>query len=161
MSTPKPAFPVSIAAMDVPPPARQTGYPEPYASMVGGRVKRRLGDAFGLQNFGVNLTRLQPGSISALRHVHTRQDEFIYVLEGRITLLTDAGDAELEAGHCAGFRAADGAHQVVNRSDAVAVYLEIGDRLPNDVVTYPNDDLRAENGADGVWRFLHRDGTPY
>jgi uncharacterized cupin superfamily protein len=147
--------------MDVAPPARQTGYPEPYASMVAGRVKRRLGDAFGLQTFGVNLTRLQPGGISALRHVHARQDEFIYVLEGRITLLTDAGDAELLAGHCAGFRAGEGAHQIVNRSDDVAVYLEIGDRLPNDVVTYPNDDLRAENGVDGVWRFLHRDGTPY
>lgn len=161
MSTPDPTFPVSIRAMDIPPPERQTGYPEPYASMVGGRVRRRLGDAFGLRNFGVNLTRVQPGCITALRHAHARQDEFIYVLEGTLTLLTDAGDATLVAGDCAGFRAGGGAHQVVNRSDREAVFLEVGDRTPGDVVTYPDADLRAENGADGIWRFLHRDRTPY
>jgi uncharacterized cupin superfamily protein len=153
--------PVSVVAADVAPPVRQSGYPEPFAAMVSGRVKRRLGDVFGLKNFGVNLTRLQPGSISALRHAHAIQDEFIYVLEGEVILLTDAGDAALGAGHCAGFRAGGASHQIVNRSESVAVYLEIGDRLPHDVVTYPKDDLKALNGADGAWRFVHRDGSPY
>ena len=100
----KPASPEAIRAADAAPKKKQTNYPEPFASRVAGREKRALGDVFGLSNFGVNLTRLKPGAISALRHAHTRQDEFIYVLEGNPTLVTDAGDTLLAPGMCAGFR---------------------------------------------------------
>jgi len=161
MSNARPASPIAVRAMDVPPPARKTGYPQPFASRVSGRVKRRLGDVFGLQNFGVNLTRLAPGGISALRHSHLLEDEFIYVLEGTVTLLSDDGDAELGAGYCAGFRAGGGSHQLVNRSEAEAVYLEIGDRRAAEVCTYPEDDLRFEPAPGGGSRFVHKDGTPY
>ena len=125
------------------------------------RDKRPLGDLFGLANFGVNLTRLAPGGSSALRHAHTRQDEFVYILEGRPTLVTDAGRTALKAGMCAGFKAGTGdAHRLVNESDEDVVYLEIGDRTRGDSVTYPDDDLAAEL-VDGKWRMVHKDGTPY
>jgi uncharacterized cupin superfamily protein len=161
MSSPSSKTPVAVAAMDVIPPARQTNYPEPFASRVAGRVKRRLGDEFGLRNFGVNLTRLAPGGISALRHSHSTQDEFIYVLEGTLTLLTDAGEMTIAAGYCAGFPAGGGTHQIVNRSETEAAYLEVGDRSPDDVVNYPDDDLRAVGEPGGRWRFVHKDGSPY
>lgn len=143
-------------------PARTTSlYPEPFASMVAGRAKRALGDVFGLKNFGVNLTRLAPGSRSALRHAHTHQDEFVFVLEGSATLVTDAGETALQAGMCAGFAAGSGdAHQLINRSDGDVVYLEIGDRSAGDQVTYPDNDLAARM-VDGRWQFLHKDGQPY
>jgi uncharacterized cupin superfamily protein len=144
-------------------PARSkpSNYPEPFASRVGGRLKRPLGDLFGLANFGVNLTRLTPGAISALRHAHTLQDEFIYVLEGHPTLVTDAGDTLLQPGMCAGFRAGTGdGHQLVNRTADDVVYLEVGDRTPGDTGSYPDDDLRAVS-VEGRWRFTHKDGTPY
>jgi uncharacterized cupin superfamily protein len=154
------AKPVAIAAEAV--PARTTSlYPEPFASMVAGRAKRALGDVFGLKNFGVNLTRLAPGSRSALRHAHTHQDEFVFVLEGCATLLTDAGETELRAGMCAGFAAGSGdAHQLLNRGASDVVYLEVGDRSPGDQVTYPDDDLAACL-VEGRWQFLHKDGRPY
>lgn len=137
-------------------------YPEPFASRVAGREKRRLGEAFGLKNFGVNLTVLQPGAMSALRHWHGRQDEFVYVLEGRPTLITEEGETQLEPGMCAGFPAgvANG-HHLVNRTAGTVRYLEIGDRSPGDHVNYPDDDLRAELGDDGRWRFLHKNGEAY
>src|SRR5579859_4837025 len=97
-----PSKPVAIAAIDVPPQARNTNYPEPFPSRVAGREKRRLADVFGLQNFGVNLTRLAPGAVSALRHSHAKQDEFVYVLEGRPILITNAGETALGPGDCAG-----------------------------------------------------------
>ncbi|HEU0305717.1 MAG TPA: cupin domain-containing protein [Lysobacter sp.] len=152
--------PVAIEAEAV--PARTTSlYPEPFASMVAGRAKRALGEVFGLKNFGVNLTRLAPGSRSALRHAHSHQDEFVFVLEGTATLVTDVGENVLLAGMCAGFAAGSGdAHQLVNRSDSDVVYLEIGDRSAGDDVTYPDDDLAARM-VDGRWRFLHKDGRPY
>jgi uncharacterized cupin superfamily protein len=129
---------------------------------VRGREKRPLGDPFGLTNFGVNLTRLPPGAVSALRHAHLKQDEFIYVLEGAPTLITDAGETPLAPGMCAGFKAGSGdAHHLVNRSDGDVLYLEVGDRTPDDRVTYPDDDLQAVLGADGVWQFRRKDGTPY
>ena len=154
------AKPVAIEAEAV--PARTTSlYPEPFASMVAGRAKRALGDVFGLKNFGVNLTRLAPGSRSALRHSHTHQDEFVFVLEGTVTLITEAGETVLQAGMCAGFPAASGdAHQLINRSGSDAVYLEIGDRIAGDEVIYPDDDLAARM-IDGRWQFLHKDGQPY
>ena len=126
-----------------------------------GRIKQPLGELFGLTNFGVNRTTLTPGSVSALRHAHSRQDEFVYVLEGTPTLVTDEGDLLLGPGMCAGFKAGTGVgHQLVNRSDADAVILEVGDRSPEDRVIYPADDLQAEL-RDGQWTFLRKSGTPY
>jgi uncharacterized cupin superfamily protein len=158
----KPGSPKAIRALDAPPRVRPSNYPEPFASRMKGREKRPLGDLFGLANFGVNLTRLAPGAQSALRHAHTKQDEFIYVLEGHPTLVTDAGETLLEPGMCAGFRAGSGdAHHLVNRSAADVFYLEIGDRTPGDAAAYPDDDLQAVVGADGKWRFARKDGSPY
>lgn len=128
---------------------------------MAGRQKRPLGDLFGLTNFGVNLTRLAPNSASALRHAHTKQDEFVYVLQGRPTLQTDEGETPLSPGMCAGFRAGTGnAHCLVNRTDEDVLYLEIGDRTPGDEGSFPDDDLRALLVA-GKWQFGHKDGTPY
>jgi uncharacterized cupin superfamily protein len=156
---PKP--PIALVAAEVPPRARKSVYPEPFAARVAGREKRPLGDLFGLSNFGVNLTRLAPGAMSALRHAHSKQDELIFVLEGTPTLITDAGETLLAAGHCAGFKAGSGdAHHLVNRSDREVVYLEIGDRTAGDSVDYPDDDLRAVFQS-GAWVFAHKDGTPY
>ena len=151
---------LALRAAAAPARAKPSNYPEPFASRMGKRVKRPLGDLFGLRNFGVNLTRLLPGGESALLHRHSRQDEFVYVLEGRPTLVTDRGEVELEPGMCAGFAAAGVAHHLVNRTGADAVYLEIGDRTPGDAGSYPEDDLAAVLGPEG-WRFTHRDGTPY
>jgi uncharacterized cupin superfamily protein len=151
----------SLKALDAPLRAKASGYPEKFLARVAGREKRPLGDLFGLTNFGVNLTRLKPGAQSALRHAHTKQDEFIYVLEGRPTLVTDVGDTALEPGMCAGFKAGSGdGHHLVNRSNEDVLYLEIGDRTPGDGAAYPDDDLQAVHAAEG-WRFLHKDGTPY
>jgi uncharacterized cupin superfamily protein len=128
---------------------------------MAGREKRALGDVFALSNFGVNLTRLAPGALSALRHAHSLQDEFIYVLQGNPVLITDAGETQLRPGMCAGFKAGTGdGHQLVNRSDEEAVYLEVGDRTAGDTATYPDDDLQAAM-VNGQWQFAHKDGTPY
>jgi len=154
--------PTAVVAADVVPRAKATIYPQPFAARVAGRLKRSLGDVFGLRNFGVNQTRLAPGAISALRHAHARQDEFIYVLAGRPHLVTDAGELELEPGMCAGFPAGTGdGHQLVNRTEAEVIYLEIGDRSGGDTVTYPDDDLHVVGAADGRWVCMHKDGTPY
>ncbi|MDD5037221.1 MAG: cupin domain-containing protein [Methylococcaceae bacterium] len=154
--------PVALLALDASPRTKPSNYPEPFASRMAGREKRQLGDLFGLSNFGVNLTRLASGGGSALRHAHTKQDEFIYVLEGHPTLITDEGETSLAPGLCAGFKAGTGnAHQLVNRTDKDVLYLEIGDRTAGDSATYPDDDLRAVLGGDGKWLFLHKDGTPY
>jgi uncharacterized cupin superfamily protein len=160
MSATKP--PVALNASDVAPRPKPSTYPAPFAPLVSGREKRPLGEAFGLTNFGVNLVRMAPGAISALRHAHARQDEFVYVLAGRPVLVTDAGETQLAPGMCAGFPCGTGdAHHLINRTAEEAVYLEVGDRTPGDSVTYPEHDLRAEFGADGKWRYLHRDGTPW
>lgn len=156
------SFPVALVASSVPPRSAKTVYPEPFASRMNGREKRQLGNAFGLQNFGVNLTRLVPGGTSALRHAHTKQDEFVYVLQGTATLVTDAGRMRLTPGMCAGFRAGDpDAHHLRNESGEDVVYLEIGDRSAGDSSAYPDDDLVAEMLGVGQWRFTHKDGTPY
>lgn len=157
--------PSALFAADAPVRARPTLYPPAIAEMLdtqlAGREKRPLGDLFGLTNFGVNLTRLSPGALAALRHAHSRQDEFIYVLEGHPTLVTDAGRTLLAPGMCAGFRAGSGdAHTLVNETDTDAVFLEIGDRSDGDEVHYPDDDLAARYVA-GAWVFSHKDGTPY
>jgi uncharacterized cupin superfamily protein len=161
MST-NPEPPVAIAASDAPLRAKQTGYPAPFAAQVAGRAKRALGDFFGLTNFGVNLTRLAPGAVSAMRHAHTQQDEFIYILTGHPVLVTDGGETELGPGMCAGFpKGSRDAHQLVNPGPDVVEYLEVGDRSPGDAVEYPDDDLAAVFGADGHWHYRHKDGTPY
>lgn len=153
--------PVAVAAAGVPPRARASGYPPEMLRKIEGREKRALGDVFGLRNFGVNLTRLAPGAASALRHAHAAQDEFVYVLEGEPTLVTDAGETPLGPGLCAGFRAGTGdAHHLVNHTGRNVLYLEIGDRSPGDRATYPDDDVRAEMGADGLWRYSRKDGSP-
>jgi uncharacterized cupin superfamily protein len=152
----------SLNAREAPPRAKKSNYPEPFASRMAGREKRPLGDLFGLTNFGVNLTRLAPGAVSALRHAHSRQDEFIYVLEGHPTLVTDAGEERLAPGMCAGFKAGSGnAHHLVNRTQADVLYLEVGDRSLGDSASYPDDDIQAQLGPDGGWRFARKDGTPY
>jgi len=153
--------PVAVLAAGVAPRTKPSNYPEPFASQMAGREKRQLGDVFGLGNFGVNLTRLAPGSVSALRHSHTRQDEFIYILEGTPTLITEAGETLLSPGMCAGFKAGEGGgHQLVNRSNAVVVYLEVGDRSAGDTAFYPDDDIEAWHDGDS-WRFRHKNGEPY
>lgn len=156
-----PDKPIAIRAGEAPPRSWASSYPPDLAAKMGGRVKHPLGDLFGLRNFGVNLTRLPPGAASALRHAHSRQDEFVYVLEGEPVLVTDAGETPLSPGMCAGFPAGSGdAHHLVNRTQREVVYLEVGDRTPNDHVTYPDDDLVAESGADGRYRYCRKDGTP-
>jgi uncharacterized cupin superfamily protein len=126
-----------------------------------GREKRPLGDLFGLTNFGVNLTRLMPSGVSAFRHAHSRQDEFIYVLEGRPTLATDERATQLLPGMCAGFKAGSGnGHKLVNNTKDDVVYIEVGDRTSGNRVAYPDDDIQAAL-VEGEWRFAHKDGTPY
>ena len=153
--------PLAIRAADAPLRARASNYPEPFASRMAGREKRPLGDLFGLANFGVNLTTLKPGAQSALLHRHSRQDEFIYVVSGRPTLVTDRGERELSPGDCAGFPAGGLAHCLVNRGHEDAIYLEIGDRTPGDSGEYPADDIAARLGPDGKWLFTRKDGAAY
>jgi len=152
---------VAIVAAEAPPKTKPTNYPEPFASRMKGRAKRPLGDLFGLKNFGVNLTRLAPGAVSALRHAHSRQDEFVYVLQGHPTLCTDEGKTRLSPGMCAGFRAGTGnGHHLINETAEEVVCLEVGDRTAGDEGSYPDDDLKAVL-VDGKWQFTRKDGTPY
>ncbi|NJL70003.1 MAG: cupin domain-containing protein [Microcoleus sp. SM1_3_4] len=143
------------------PESTGSNYPQQFKSAVAGRVKKRLGNAAGLQNFGVNLVKLAPGSCSALRHWHSRQDELIYVLEGEVTLVTNAGEELLKPGMAAGFPAgeADG-HHLVNRSNSDVVYLEMGDRTSGDEVDYPDEDLIAKDSGNG-WIFTRKNGDIY
>jgi uncharacterized cupin superfamily protein len=138
-----------------------SSYPAPFDADCAGRERRRLGDAFGLTQFGVNLLRLPPGQWSSQRHWHHGEDEFVYVLDGEVTLVTDAGEQTLRAGMAAGFKAGvpDG-HHLVNRSGRDAVLLEIGTRLEQDAADYPDIDMLIRI-VDGEERFVHRDGTPY
>jgi uncharacterized cupin superfamily protein len=161
MSTDRTSKPVVILASSAPPRTKPSNYPEPFFSRMGKREKRPLGDLFGLKNFGVNLTRLLPGGESALLHRHSKQDEFVYILEGAPTLVTDQGEMKLSPGMCAGFPAQGIAHQLVNRTESDVVYLEIGDRTPGDEGSYPRDDLKAVLGEGGQWVFTHKDGRPY
>jgi uncharacterized cupin superfamily protein len=156
-----PTYPVAVVAADAAPRTKPTNYPEPFASRMAGRRKQPLGDLFGLTNFGVNLTRLVPGAVTALRHAHTKQDEFVYVLDGHPTLHTDEGRTRLSPGMCAGFKAGTGnGHHFINETDQDVVLLEVGDRIPGDAGSYPDDDLVARM-IDGTWRFTHKDGSPY
>jgi uncharacterized cupin superfamily protein len=153
--------PIAILAIAVPARTKPSNYPELFASRMSGREKRVLGDLFGLVNFGVNLTRLAPHSTSALRHAHSKQDEFIYILQGRPTLETDEGKTQLSPGMCAGFRAGTGnGHHLLNQTSEYVVYLEVGDRSPGDEGTFPDDDLKAAL-VQGKWRFTHKDSSSY
>jgi uncharacterized cupin superfamily protein len=144
------------------PESDATGYPEPYRADNQRRYNRRLGNHAGLSNFGVNLTRIVPGGQSSHRHAHSRQDEFIYVLEGEVVLETNAGAETLRAGMCAGFPAGTGnAHRFVNRGAADVLLLVVGDRTAGDEASYPDVDLHLRPGPDGTSVFYHKDGTPY
>ena len=157
----KPSHPVALVAAAAPARTKPSNYPEPFASRMKGRLKRPLGDLFGLTNFGVNLTTLAPGAVSALRHAHSRQDEFVYILRGHPTLHTDEGKTPLSPGMCAGFKSGTGnGHCLINETKEDVVYLEVGDRTPGDEGSYPDEDLKASL-VDGKWRFEHKDGTPY
>lgn len=167
---PAEARPSFVLAAEAPPRARQNVYPEPFAAAVAGRLKRPLGDLFGLKNYGVNWTRLEPGAATALRHHHSKQDELVFVLEGQPTLIDDTGEHLLAPGMCAGFAAGSGnAHMLINRSTQPVVLLEIGDRTPGDVVEYPDDDLvplpntaaSTRDASAPRLRFAHKDGSPY
>jgi uncharacterized cupin superfamily protein len=156
-----PTYPVAIVADEAPPRTRASNYPEPFAARMAGRRKQPLGDLFGLSNFGVNLTRLAPGAMSALRHAHSKQDEFVYILQGHPTLHTDEGRTNLSPGMCAGFKAGNGnGHHLINETGNEVIYLEIGDRTPGDEGSYPDDDLKALM-VDGKWKFVHKDDTAY
>jgi uncharacterized cupin superfamily protein len=159
MATPAPRI-HPIAALQVA-ERSQSNYPEPFASRMHGRSKRALGDVFGLSRFGVNLTTLQPGAVSALQHRHSVQEEFVYVIAGSLILKTDHETVTLDEGMCVGFVPSSGvSHQLMNTSNQSASYLEVGDRHPGDAAQYPNDDLQAVQDSER-WVFLHKDGRPY
>jgi uncharacterized cupin superfamily protein len=160
MTLKKPALdPLSIT------PRNSSGYPEPYRSRVLPREKRALGAALGLRKIGINQTVLAPGKESSMRHWHTREEEFVYVLSGEVVLRTDAGEQLLKAGMCAGFPpSADGktgdGHQLINRTAQPAVYLEISDRVTGDSAFYPDIDL-VYHGDDAPAMYTRRDGSPF
>ena len=139
----------------------RTGYPKPFDRVVIGRERRRLGNAVGLDQFGVNLTTLKPGAASALRHWHEKEDEFVYILEGEVMLIEDGGECVLKPGDAAGFKANNrNGHQLVNRGSRDAVYLEIGTRSEHERVDYPGVDLMVVRDDKGM-RYTHKNGEPY
>src|SRR4051812_49624249 len=141
------------------PVRKGSGYPAPFDAPCAERTRHRLGDAGGLTDFGVNLMTLPSGGWSSQRHFHSHEDEFVYVLEGELTLVEDGGETILRAGECAAFAKNTGnGHHLINRSGAVAVYLEVGSRAPEDVTICSDVDMMSTN-ADG--RFVHKDGRPY
>lgn len=147
---------IDIAAV----PARKgAGYPAPFDAPCADRVRQRLGNAGGLSDFDVNLMRLPPGNWSSQRHWHSHEDEFVYVLEGEVTLIEDKCEIVLRAGDCAAFAKNSGnGHHLINRSSAIALYLEVGSRSPDDLTICSDIDMMSAN-SDG--QFVHKDGTPY
>jgi uncharacterized cupin superfamily protein len=147
---------IDLAAV---PERKGVGYPPPFAALSADRVRQRLGNAGGLTDFGVNLMRLPPGNWSSQRHWHSHEDELVYVLEGELTLIEDGGETLLKAGDCATFPKNSGnGHHMINRSDATAIYLEVGSRSPDDVITCSDVDMMSAS-SDGLFR--HKDGAPY
>ncbi|WP_420346999.1 cupin domain-containing protein [Pelagibius sp.] len=147
---------IDVAAVPV---SKGTGYPPDLNTPCAERLRQRLGDAGGLTDFGVNLMRLPPGNWSSQRHWHSHEDEFVFVLEGELTLVENEGETVIRAGDCAAFaKGAGNGHHMINKSDKVAVYLEVGSRQPDDITTCSDVDMMSAN-ADG--RFVHKDGTPY
>lgn len=150
---------IDVAA--IPEQRGSTGYPEPFRKLVEGRFRKRLGDAGGLTQFGVNLCRLAPGAASSQRHWHAEEDELVYMLEGEAVLIENDGETVLRSGDVATFKAGvRNGHHIVNRSSRDALLLEVGTRSVKDHGEYPDMDLKfvIEDGED---RYLHRDGTPY
>ena len=149
---------IDIDSIDI---EASTGYPEPFRKVVEGRSRKRLGNAAGLTQFGVNLTTLKPGAASAQRHWHAAEDEFVYVLSGEVVLCEDGGEVVLRPGDAAGFKAgvANG-HCLWNRSSRDAVYLEIGTRAARERAEYPDIDMRMERDDKGA-RYIHKSGEPY
>jgi uncharacterized cupin superfamily protein len=141
------------------PERKGASYPAPFHEKMVDRVRQALGDAGGLTQFGVNLLHLPPGNWSSQRHWHSAEDEFVTILSGEVVLITDAGEEIMRAGDCAAFpkNAANG-HHLVNRSDAVAVCLEVGTRSDSDLCLYPDIDMQIDSKIDV---FTHKDGTPY
>jgi uncharacterized cupin superfamily protein len=138
-----------------------TGYPEPFRQVVAGRSRKRLGNAVGLDQYGVNLTTLKPGAWSSQRHWHTGEDEFVYLLEGELVLCEESGETVLKPGDAAGWKAnAPNGHCLINRSDRDAVYLEVGTRSKREEVFYPDIDMRGDKDEAGM-RFLRKSGEPY
>lgn len=146
--------------IDNAPTGHGTGYPDEFAAPCKPRRRWRLGDAVGLDQFGVNLLRLPAGAWSSQRHWHLAEDEFVWVVEGEVVLVEEDGETVLVAGDCAGFKAGvPNGHRIENRSDREAVLLEVGSRRPaDDACDYPDIDMILPKGAD---RYFHRDGTPY
>jgi len=142
------------------PTEARSGYPAPHAAVVAGRSRKRLGNAVGLSQFGVNLTTLKPGAASALRHWHVKEDEFVYVLQGELVLVENEGETIMRPGDAAGFKAgvANG-HHFINRTDRDAVYLEIGSRMPGEIAHYPDVDLAITNTGAG-YVYTRKDGSP-
>ena len=139
-----------------------TSYPAKFRADNSRRWNRRLGDHVGLRNFGVNLTRIEPGAQSSARHAHSKQDEFIWVVSGEVMLETNEGSQTLGPGMCAGFPAGSGnAHRFVNKTAKDAIILVVGDRTPFDEVTYPDIDNLGRAGADGRYVFTRKDGTSH
>ncbi|MBV8665499.1 MAG: cupin domain-containing protein [Burkholderiaceae bacterium] len=140
-------------------PERQgTSYPAPFAEQPGQRLTKRLGDAGGLTQFGVNLRHLPPGTWSSQRHWHTHEDEFVYVISGEVVLVTDEGEQVMRSGDCAAFPAnTPNGHHLINRSGTTAVVLDIGTKHPDDTCVYSDIDMVADPKAG----FVHRDGSPY
>lgn len=150
-----------ISALEVSPRAIRSIYPEPFSTIIGERDKRILGDLFGITNFGVNFTTLAPGAQSALKHAHTTQDEFIFIVEGNPTLYSGDSEFVMSPGEVFGFAKGGAAHHLINNTDKTVTYLEVGDRTPGDICTYPNDDIEARQDENRKWQFYHKDGTPY
>lgn len=149
---------IDIASL---PPDTRTGYPKPFDRIVVGRERKRLGNAVGLDQFGVNMTRLKPGAASAQRHWHEKEDEFVYILDGEVVLIEDGGEWVLRAGDAAGFKAnSRNGHHLVNRSNRDAVYLEVGTRSKHERVEYPDVDLMVIRDDQGA-RYTHKNGEPY
>jgi uncharacterized cupin superfamily protein len=147
---------VDIEAVPV---RKGTGYPEPFDAPCAERTRKRLGNAGGITDFGINLMTLPPGGWSSQRHWHSHEDEFVFVLEGELTLVEDQGETPLRAGDCAAFPKNSGnGHHLINRSGAIAIYLEVGSRHPDDLTTCSDIDMKSAH-ADG--RFVHKDGRVY
>jgi len=153
-------IPNHLTAASVEPRVGTTAYPPQYRALCAGRRKRALGNVFGLSEFGVNHTVLDPGAASAQRHWHSGEDEFVYVISGTLTLVDDDGEKVLQAGDCAGFPAGrENGHMLINKSDGPAIYLEIGSRHAEDEVAYPDIDLHGKK-IDGDYVFTRKDGSP-
>jgi uncharacterized cupin superfamily protein len=150
-----------MVAADDAPRTKPSNYPEPFASRMTGREKKPLGDLFGLSQFGVNLTTLRPGAVSALHHQHSKQDEWMYVLSGEVTLHVGDDHYLMRPGMCAGFRANSTPHHIQNDSTGDATIIEVGSRVSGDAVSYATDDLVAVMNSTGKWVFEHKNGEPY